>query len=68
MQTRTIETSIHHKTIEDQVAAFLYASGIMHDNNEILKIHFGELKKDGTVPLEITFKEEKEVDVIVHNG
>lgn len=65
--TRTIETSISYSNLEAQVAAFLYATGFVHDNEDVVKLDLGD-PKDGLVPLKITIKKEPEVKRINRNG
>ena len=66
---RTIETVINRDTIVSQVAAFLYAAGIVNDDEHITNIQFGELFGASTtehVPIKIFFKQPQSVEVIKH--
>lgn len=55
---RCIETSIHKQHIVDQVSAFLHATSIINDNEEITNIEFGDLSKRNLdlVPIKIYFR------------
>lgn len=64
---RTIETTINRDTIVSQVAAFLYAVGIVHDDEHILNIQFGELfgaSDKELVPIKIELKKKQRVEVL----
>lgn len=58
--TRTVELNL--RNIEDQVAAFLYATKEVRENQEIVDMEFGTPKLDGKgnqiVPLKIAVREE----------
>jgi hypothetical protein len=62
---RTIETSISVDNIKDQVIAFLYAIGVVHDNEGVVDITMGEVNNN-LVPLAIQIKREGEVKLIRH--
>lgn len=42
-KTYTIDKKINRQTIVDQMAAFLYASSIINDNQDITNIQFSDL-------------------------
>lgn len=65
MPSRTIELALSKSSIEDQVAALLYAIGVVKDNEEVLGIDFGTFS-NGTVPLKIKIKKDQEVKLIKH--
>jgi len=62
---RTIETSISVDNIKDQVIAFLYAIGVVHDNEGVVDLKMGEMNNN-LVPLAIQIKREGEVKLIRH--
>lgn len=64
---REIETTINRKTIVDQVAAFLYANGLVNDNEHVVNIQFKELfgaSDTEFCPIKICIKKHQEVEVI----
>lgn len=66
---REIETVINRQTIVDQVAAFLYAAGYVHDNEHVTNIQFKELFGESDVelvPIKICLKKQQEIEVIEH--
>lgn len=66
---RVIETTINRDTIVSQVAAFLYAAGIVNDDEHISNIQFGELfgaSDTELVPIKIHLKMPQRVEVIKH--
>lgn len=68
---RTIETTINRDIIVSQVAAFLYAASIVHDDEHIQNIQFGELfgaSDTELVPIKIELKKKQRVEVIRHGS
>lgn len=66
---REIETVISLANITDQIATLLYASGMVHDNEDILKIEFEDFMPTGvceTIPIKIKIKKHQQVEVIQH--
>lgn len=56
--TRILEIPISQSNIDAQVAAFLYAVGYVHDNEEITSLDYGDLGEIRTVKVEIYKKPE----------
>ena len=65
---REIELTISRQNVIDQVAAMLYAAGIVHDNEEVIDIEFKEVLNKGVTlsPIKICLKRHQEVDLIQH--
>lgn len=67
---REIETTISLANIKDQVAALLYASGMVHDNEEVLDIIFdftdGYEGWNGNYPIKIKLKKQQQVEVLTY--
>ena len=55
-KSRTIETPIADKAFKDQLIQWLYATGYIHDNEEITKINI-DLPEN--IPLKWTVKKSK---------
>jgi hypothetical protein len=71
MTSRIIECTISRDSVVSQVGAFLYSIGVVHDNEHIKNIQFGDLIGTGeTMPIKIfiTPPESKEVRLIRLNG
>lgn len=64
---REIETSISHANIVDQLSALLYASGTVHDNEDIVGLEFSFYPSGGIYPVKIKIKKHQEVDLVQHN-
>ena len=65
-KTRTIEMNVSQQNIDDQVSAFLYSIGVVHDNEEIVSLDYGQL---GSVrPLKIEIYKKSEVKRPKTNG
>ncbi len=65
---REIELTIHRQTIVDQVAAFLYAAGIIHDDEHVTNIQFKELFGASTTelaPIKVCLKKQQELVTII---
>lgn len=62
---REIKTTISLANIKDQVGALLYASGLVHDDEEILDIIFDVPPYQGVTQLPITIKLKKHQQVEV---
>lgn len=66
---REIELTLNRKTIVDQVAALLYSLNIVHDNEHVTNIQFGDLFRSSTeeyAPVKVCIKRHQEVEVIRH--
>lgn len=68
---REIETKVSLANIKDQIGALLYATGTVHDNEEIISIDFrliddGGDDWDGNYPIQVKIKKQQEVEVIQH--
>lgn len=61
------QSTITLSQIKDQIAALMYAYGVVHDNEEILEIKINDLSKE-QIPLTLKLKVKQEVKVIQHNG
>jgi len=62
MTSRTIETAISTGMIRDQIIQFLYATGIVREDEDVKSLDFGKLvnlNKDSVIPLKINFKGEE---------
>lgn len=57
MKTETLNLTINHSIIVDQVAAFLYATKVVEESTEITDIKFGNSNK-GLVPIAIYTRKE----------
>lgn len=66
--TRTIKLSLNRKTIEDQIAAFLYAIGVVKDNEDVAEIKMEWSDKADVIPLELKIKKEVEVKLLKLNA
>lgn len=60
---RVIETTINRDTIVSQVSAFLYAAGVVLDNEEVLDIEFGGIE-NSLVDIKIHIKKPQKVEII----
>jgi len=59
---RTIETSISISNAKDQIASFLYAIGLVHDDEDIVELRLKPailLKDEGTLPITIKLTKRK---------
>ena len=61
---RNLEVFISHGSLKDKVSEFLYALGVVYDDEEIIDIKFGNLNGD-IVPLVLKIK--PEVEFIKHH-
>ncbi len=69
MTSRTLEFPINRANIVDQVAALLYATGKVYDNENISDIQFGDLSgQNELVSLKVILNKPQEVEFIQHNG
>lgn len=62
---REIELTLSRQNVVDQIAALLYATGIVHDNEHVLDIDFSV--GENLVPMKIKLKREQEVTLIKLN-
>lgn len=72
--SRTLEFSINRSQIVDQMAAWLYAAGVVNDNEDITNIQFGDLfgvsdRESVKLKVFLNGKVDKEEEVIIldHN-
>lgn len=66
---REIELTLNRKTIVDQVAALLYATGLVFDNEHVVNIQFKDLfgsSDTELAPIKVCIKRHQEVEVIRH--
>lgn len=63
---RSIQLSIHNKTLEDIVAAHLYSMGFLRDAEVILCMDVGPTNEEGIHPIRVDFIEERPVKLIKH--
>jgi hypothetical protein len=66
---REIELTLSRQTIVDQVAAFLYAAGIVHDDEEVNNIQFSDIFGRSDIELvktKIFIKKHQQVDLVKH--
>lgn len=64
---REIDLTIHRQTIVDQVAAYLYAVGLVHDNEHVTNIQFKELfgcSDTELAPIRVCLKKQQELITI----
>ena len=62
---REIETNISFSNIKDQVAAFLYATGMIHDNEDVIDIQFDwQFVNSSSIPITLKLKKHQEVEII----
>lgn len=64
---REIEMPLNRQIIVDQVAAFLYAAGYIHDNEHVTNIQFSELfgaSVEELTKIKVCVKKHQEVEVI----
>lgn len=59
-EIRTVRTNISRSNLDAQIAALLYAVGIVNDDEEILEIKIKKLSDD-IVPITISISKGKEV-------
>lgn len=66
---REIETVLSLANIKDQIAALLYASGLVHDNEDVLDIEFEDPMPLGmyeTIPVKLKIKKHQQVEVFTY--
>lgn len=63
---REIELTISRQNVVDQIAALLYATGVIYDNEHVIDIVYEGAGGNETVPLKIRLKREQQVEVIQH--
>lgn len=56
--TRTIETAISVDNLTAQIGQFLYATGFVHDDEDIVGLEFNAKEGDKIVPIKITIQKE----------
>lgn len=64
---REIELTLNRRQIVDQVAALLYALGIVHDNEHVTNIQFKELFGSSDTehaPIKVCIRKEQEIVTI----
>lgn len=52
---RTLEMTISRDNMVSQIAAFLYAIGIVHGNEEVINIQFTDVNQE-LVPIKVIIK------------
>jgi hypothetical protein len=71
MNSKVLDISISRTNIVDQVAALLYATGVVNNRDNITNIQFGELfgaSDTELVPLKVYINKEVEVELLETNG
>lgn len=66
---REIELTLNRQVIVDQVAAFLYATGIVNDDEHVINIQFKDLFGSSDIecaPIKVCLKKHQEVDIFNH--
>ena len=66
-RVRNQESYIHDETLKDLIAAHLYATTLLNDNEEVLSLTIGLPNADGIRPIQYTYIKNKEVELIVHS-
>jgi hypothetical protein len=63
---RDFESFIHDGTLKDIIAAHLYATTLVADDEEVLELTVGEPDREGVRPIRYKTIKEKEVELIIH--
>lgn len=63
---REIELTLSRQNIVDQIAALLYATGIVFDDEHVVDIVFEGAGGNETVPIKVCLKKHQEVEVVAH--
>lgn len=58
---------INEETLKDLVAAYLYQTTVVHDDEEVLELSLGMPNVMGTREINFKFIKEKEPEVIIHS-
>lgn len=66
-QIRDLECYINDNTLKDLIAAHLYATTMVHDNEEVLELELGLPNSDGVRPIRFKLIEDGEVELIEHS-
>jgi len=61
------EIYLNDNTLKDIIAAHLYATTVVADDEEVLSVSLGECNADGIRPVRYTTLKNKEVELIVHS-
>lgn len=64
---RTLEVYLNDNTLKDIIAAHLYATTHVSDDEEVLELTVGEPDRDGVRPIRYSIIKNKEVELIVHS-
>lgn len=64
---RDRESYIHDGTLKDLIAAHLYATTMLADDEEVLELTVGQPNADGIRPIRYKFIKNREVEVIIHS-
>ncbi len=64
---RDIEVFISEGNLKDILAAFLYQTTIVADNEDIVDLTLGLPNQQGTRPIRFKVQKQQEVDLIVHS-
>lgn len=61
---REIDCYVSMSNVKDQIIALLYASGMIHDNEDVIDLQIrSDLGGRDTVPLSIKIKKQQQVEV-----
>lgn len=64
---RALTCFINNSTLNDIVAAHLYAMTIVNDDEEVLELTLGEPNGDGIRSIDFKLIKQREVELIVHS-
>lgn len=64
---RNLESYISDGTVKDLIAAHLYATTLVSDDEEVLELDLGEPNREGVRPIRYKIIKNKEVELIVHS-
>lgn len=64
---RTIEVYLNDNTLKDIIAAHLYATSTVHDNEEVLEVVLGEPNAENIRPIQFKVIENREIELIIHS-
>lgn len=64
---RELQSFIHDGTLRDLIAAHLYATTMVNDDEEVLELLLGEPDSSGVRPINFKIIKNKEVELIVHS-
>lgn len=61
------EIYLNEETLKDLIAAHLYATTLVNDDEEVLELYLGNERPDGMRPVRYKTIKNKEVELIVHS-